>query len=131
VGLIWIPESDIGWKESPQQISRSVASPSSYPGASFFAIRSLDPVNGPGSATTLLTALSRIVNAELDHNQSSFRGYYESYATSHDALDRDTAIQQEVRNSARALVEAVGLQRAGKLPKPGKNLKDPPEIELE
>jgi multimeric flavodoxin WrbA len=52
-------------------------------------------------------------------------GYYEPYATSHDALDRDTAIQQEVRNSARMLIEAVGLQRAGKLPQPGRNLKDP------
>jgi multimeric flavodoxin WrbA len=43
-------------------------------------------------------------------------GYYQPYATSHDALDADTAVQQEVRTAARALVEAVGLSRAGKLP---------------
>jgi multimeric flavodoxin WrbA len=34
-------------------------------------------------------------------------GYYEPYATSHDALDRDEAIQEEVRNAARSLVETV------------------------
>ena len=44
-------------------------------------------------------------------------GYYQPYATSHDALDADTAVQQEVRIAARALVEAVALSRAGKLPK--------------
>jgi multimeric flavodoxin WrbA len=52
-------------------------------------------------------------------------GYYEPYATSHEALDKDLAFQEEVRNSARILVEAVGLQRAGKLPQPGRNLRDP------
>jgi multimeric flavodoxin WrbA len=41
-------------------------------------------------------------------------GYYEPYATSHEALDRDQAVQQEVRNVARVLVRAVELQRAGR-----------------
>ena len=41
-------------------------------------------------------------------------GYYGPYATSHDALDEDTAVQHEVRNAARALVEAVSLSRAGR-----------------
>ena len=52
-------------------------------------------------------------------------GYYEPYATSHEALDRDTAFQQEVRNAARALSEAVKLARAGKLPQPDRDLRDP------
>jgi multimeric flavodoxin WrbA len=43
-------------------------------------------------------------------------GYYEPYATSHDALDKDTAVQQEVRSAAKALVEGVRLSRAGRLP---------------
>ena len=43
-------------------------------------------------------------------------GYYEPYATSHDALDADTAVQDEVRAAARALVETVALSRAGRLP---------------
>lgn len=42
-------------------------------------------------------------------------GYYEPYATSHEALDRDEAIQQEVRNAARALLTTVGRVRAGGL----------------
>jgi multimeric flavodoxin WrbA len=52
-------------------------------------------------------------------------GYYEPYATSHEALDRDEAFQLEVRNAAHALVEAVTLSRAGRLPQPGANLRDP------
>jgi len=54
-----------------------------------------------------------------------FIGYYEPYATSHDALDADTAIQDEVRNSARALVEAVRLARAGQFPRADRNLHEP------
>jgi multimeric flavodoxin WrbA len=46
-------------------------------------------------------------------------GYYEPYATSHDALDRDEAVQQEVRDAAKTLVEAVQLLRAGRFPHPG------------
>jgi multimeric flavodoxin WrbA len=44
-------------------------------------------------------------------------GYYEPYATSHDALDKD-AVQQEVRSVAKALVEGVRLSRAGRFPRP-------------
>lgn len=43
-------------------------------------------------------------------------GYYEPYATSHEALDRDTALQQEVRGAAKTLVDAVRLSRAGRFP---------------
>jgi multimeric flavodoxin WrbA len=52
-------------------------------------------------------------------------GYYEPYATSHEALDRDTAFQQEVRNAARTLCEGVTLARAGSLPQPDRGLQDP------
>jgi multimeric flavodoxin WrbA len=43
-------------------------------------------------------------------------GYYEPYATSHDALDRDADLQHEVRNVALTLVEGVRLARAGRFP---------------
>ena len=43
-------------------------------------------------------------------------GYYEPYATGHEALDKDTAVQQEVRDAAKALVGAVRLSRAGQFP---------------
>lgn len=41
-----------------------------------------------------------------------FIGYFEPYATSHEALDRDIAVQEEVRNVARAVAVAVGEVRA-------------------
>ena len=48
-------------------------------------------------------------------------GYYEPYATSHAALDRDEAIQEEVRIAARSLVGAVVAMREGRFipPDPG------------
>jgi hypothetical protein len=45
-------------------------------------------------------------------------GYYEPYATSHAALDEDAAVQQEVRDAAKAVVDAVALNRAGQFPHP-------------
>ena len=51
------------------------------------------------------------VPAELDR----YIGYWEPYATSHEALDKDEAIQEEVRNAARTLLEAVQARRAGRL----------------
>ena len=42
-------------------------------------------------------------------------GYYEPYASSHDALDKDSAIQEEARNVARAVAKAVVELRAGRL----------------
>jgi multimeric flavodoxin WrbA len=52
-------------------------------------------------------------------------GYYEPYATSHDALDRDGSLHVEVRNAARTLVEAVALARAGRMPEADKDRVDP------
>jgi multimeric flavodoxin WrbA len=52
-------------------------------------------------------------------------GYYEPYATSHQALDKDTAVQQEVRNAAWTLAHAVKLARAGRLPRPDEATRDP------
>jgi multimeric flavodoxin WrbA len=43
-------------------------------------------------------------------------GYYEPYATSHAALDEDAAIQHEVRETARVLIDAVALSREGRFP---------------
>jgi hypothetical protein len=57
-------------------------------------------------------------SAELDR----YIGYWKPYATSHAELDADTAIQDEVRNAARTLLEAVQLKLDGRLPSPGENL---------
>jgi multimeric flavodoxin WrbA len=42
-------------------------------------------------------------------------GYYEPYATSHEALDRDEALMEETRNAARELMQSIEEMRAGKL----------------
>jgi multimeric flavodoxin WrbA len=52
-------------------------------------------------------------------------GYFEPYATSHDALDRDRDVQEEVRNVARAVVTAVREARAGRLSNPDAKLESP------
>ena len=44
-----------------------------------------------------------------------FIGYYEPYATSHDALDRDEAVQEETRNVARAVAQVTAALREGEL----------------
>ena len=43
-------------------------------------------------------------------------GYYDPYATSHDALDREEALFEEVRNAARTLATAIARLREGRLP---------------
>ena len=56
--------------------------------------------------------------AKLDR----YIGFYEPYYNSHDALDKDKAVQEEVRNVARSVVSAVKELRAGKLSQPDKNI---------
>jgi multimeric flavodoxin WrbA len=57
--------------------------------------------------------------------QDRYIGYYEPYATSHDALDEDTDVQEDVRNVARSLVNTVQLMRDGRYQRPDANLSDP------
>jgi hypothetical protein len=52
-------------------------------------------------------------------------GYYEPYATSHQALDRDEAVQAEVRNAATVLTRAVTLVRAGQFSAPARGVASP------
>lgn len=54
-----------------------------------------------------------------------FIGYYESYAGSHEVLDRDTHVQEEVRNVARAVALTVQDLRAGRIVPPSARLKAP------
>ncbi len=49
--------------------------------------------------------------SELDR----YIGYWKPYATSHDELDADTAVQQEVRIVAQTLIAATAAQRSGQL----------------
>jgi multimeric flavodoxin WrbA len=52
-------------------------------------------------------------------------GYYRPYATSHEELDRDAGVQEEVRNAARALAQAVRELREGRLSDSDAGLKPP------
>ena len=52
-------------------------------------------------------------------------GYWKPYATSHDELDADEAIQEEVRNAARSLREGIMAQRSGRLVALGDELTPP------
>jgi multimeric flavodoxin WrbA len=73
-------------------------------------------------AETLRRSLSdwltdmKLVPAMAQGGLDRYIGYYEPYATSHDALDEDAAVQREVRNAAKALTAAVAHARAGRLP---------------
>jgi multimeric flavodoxin WrbA len=51
-------------------------------------------------------------------------GYYEPYASSHEALDRDTAVQEEVRNVARSVAREVSKLRGGQT-EPDEALEEP------
>jgi multimeric flavodoxin WrbA len=66
-----------------------------------------------------------LIDAGAMSRLDRYIGYYRPYATSHDELDKDTAVQEEVRNVARAVAVAVGELRAGKLSEPDAQLKPP------
>jgi multimeric flavodoxin WrbA len=59
--------------------------------------------------------------AELDR----YIGYWKPYATSHEELDADQAIQAEVGNAALALAEAVKANREGRFTSGGAELRPP------
>jgi multimeric flavodoxin WrbA len=73
------------------------------------------------SLTDWLQDMHLIAASAIDR----YIGYYEPYATSHLALDRDDALHTEVQNAAETLLQAVTLARSGQLPQPGAGLPDP------
>jgi multimeric flavodoxin WrbA len=66
-----------------------------------------------------------LIDAGAGARLDRYIGYYEPYATSHEALDRDQGVQEETRNAARALLRAVAELRAGRLSRPDAQLKAP------
>ncbi len=66
-----------------------------------------------------------LVDAGSQSRLDRYIGYYQPYATSHEGLDKDKAVQSEVRNVARAVANAVGELRAGTLSRPDAKLKRP------
>ena len=66
-----------------------------------------------------------LIDAGSKARLDRFVGYYEPYATSHDTLDADKAMQAEVRNVASAVACAVAQLRAGTLSQPDRDLVQP------
>ncbi len=66
-----------------------------------------------------------LIDAGPQARLDRYIGYYKPYATSHDAFDADHAVQEEVRNVARAVAHAVKELRAGRLQPPDKAVKRP------
>lgn len=56
-----------------------------------------------------------LIDAGVEARLDRYIGYYAPYATSHEALDQDAAVQEETRNVARAVAKAVQELRAGRL----------------
>jgi multimeric flavodoxin WrbA len=64
-----------------------------------------------------------LVRAGTQAALDRYIGYYEPYATSHDALDADHEVQAEVGNAAQALATAVTALRQGGLAQPDAGLR--------
>jgi len=66
-----------------------------------------------------------LVDAGTQARLDRYIGYYKPYASSHEELDADSALFEEVRNVARAVFNAVGEMRAGRLSRPDRGLRSP------
>ena len=66
-----------------------------------------------------------LVSAGPKSQVGAYIGYMKPYATSHDDLDADRDLRDEVRNAAQALVTAVKALRRGELAQPDAGVKAP------
>ena len=66
-----------------------------------------------------------LVSAGKFSKLDRYIGYYEPYATSHDALDRDALLSEEMRNVARAVAATSRAIRSGAAFDPSANLHVP------
>jgi multimeric flavodoxin WrbA len=66
-----------------------------------------------------------LVDAGPGARLDRYIGYYEPYFNSHEALDRDSGVQEETANVARAVLQAVAALRKGELQRWDAQLKAP------
>ncbi len=93
-----------------------------------FAVVVHGDVAGPGEVKNALCDWLEwmgLIRSGPSGELERYIGYYEPYATSHDALDRDAAVQTEARNAALALVERVRQLRSGAYVSPDAALTSP------
>lgn len=101
--------------------------PKHLDGRHFAVVTHGDAVGAEGVRRAIadwLTDMS-LVQASRTAEVDGYIGYMEPYATSHQALDKDAAFQEETRNAARALAAAIKLAWMGKYQRPDSDLKDP------
>jgi multimeric flavodoxin WrbA len=66
-----------------------------------------------------------LIDAGFQARIDRFIGYYQPYATSHDSLDKDKDLFEEVRNVARAVANAIAELRGNRLSTPDAGLDSP------
>lgn len=82
-------------------------------------------VDGLKTALTDWLEEMSLIPASSMASMARLIGYYEPYATSHEAFDKDTDLQMEVRNSARSLALSTKAKRAGDLKTLNPAIEDP------
>ena len=65
------------------------------------------------------------INSGAQSRLDRYIGYYEPYAISHDILDKDKMVQEEVKNVARSVIKTVNELRKGILSKVQPHIKKP------
>lgn len=95
-------------------------------GRSFAVVVHGDAAGTEGVRRSLSDWLSdmHLIQAGAAAALDRYIGYYGPYATSHEALDADEAVQIEVQNAARALAQQVIARRAGQRTA-GEQLREP------
>ncbi|MBO1014385.1 NAD(P)H-dependent oxidoreductase [Achromobacter sp. SD115] len=66
-----------------------------------------------------------LIDAGAASRLDRYIGYYRPYATSHDDLDQDLAVQQEVRNVARAMANFLPRLRQGECASQDQGIRNP------
>jgi multimeric flavodoxin WrbA len=66
-----------------------------------------------------------LVQADGSGVMDRYIGYYEPYATSHEALDRDDALPIEVENTTKSVINLIAQMRSGTFKRPDHGLRHP------
>jgi len=89
------------------------------------ARREAHRLGGLGEEAAAGLRFMHLVPPEVPAELYRYIGHWQFYAISHNALDNDEAIQEQVRNAARTPLEAVQARRADHLVSAGDDLELP------
>jgi multimeric flavodoxin WrbA len=103
--------------------------PKHLAGRAFAVVVHGDAAGVEGLGTNLASWLTdmELIPASPAPSLARYLGYFRDYATSHDDLDADTDLQQEVRNHAKALANQVRQIRSGRYRRTDEDLRAPRE----